>query len=394
MPNPLRDRSCIVGVGHTGCFRDAKVAMGPLALRACRAALEDAGLKPADIDGIAAVGGGGARGMSTLEGFNDVGVDYLLRSLDLPGLRWWAERPLGGVPGLGSVAIAAQAVASGLCETALACRINWRPKDAGYGYVSERHAYGPNAFFDPYGYGLFPQKFSGWYQRYIHEFGATEQQLGAFVVQSRANALLNDKPIAAPRQAITMEDYLASRWVSQPLRLLDCDYPCDGAAAVVITTPERARALKQKPVYVSAVAAGQGPVPDHVFWHDYTMMACHYAARGIWERAGLDRRDMDLAQIYDGFSPFIFYWMEALGYAKRGEGCQFVGSGALKPGSVLPTNLNGGQLNEGRLHCIGHVVEAVQQLRGQAGQRQVRDAEAAIACGGGMAVGCIIVMRR
>ena len=388
----LRDRAAIVGVGHTGCFRDAGVPMGTLALRSCAQAVEDAGLTLKEIDGFCTAGGAGARDISTVLGWNDISSEYMIEALGLPGVNWWANAPLGGVPGMGSVAMAVVAVASGLCDTALACRINWRPKAAGYGHVGRLTAGGVNAFFDPYGFGVFPQKFATWWRRYMHEFGATREQLGTFVVQSRQNALLNDKPIAAPRTPITMDDYLSARWVSEPLGLLDCDYPCDGAAAVVVTTAERARDLKQKPVYVSAVATGQGPRPDFVFWHDYTEMACHKAAEGIWEKAGFSPQDIDMTQIYDGFSPFILYWMEALGFAKRGEAGPFVGSGALAPDGMLPTNLNGGQLNEGRLHAMGHVIEATLQLQRRAGPRQLKKAEVAPTAGGGMAVACILVL--
>ena len=383
--NPIRDKVAFAGVGHAGCFRDGGMPMGKMAVNACRLAVEDAGLTLADVDGFATAGG------LMANGWNDINAGYMIEALGLNGVSWWSNAALGGVPGFGSVANAVLAVGAGQCEVALACRINWRPKDQGYGYVQELRAGDKDAFFNPYGYGVFLQKFATWYQRYMHEFGAKREQLGVYVVQSRENYLKNDKGVA-PKVPLTMEDYLTARMISEPMCLLDNDYPCDGAAAVVVTTAERAKDMKQKPVYVSAVAAGQGPRPDFVFWDDYTTMTSHWAARGVWEKAGLSREDMDLAQIYDGFAPFIYYWVEAFGYAPRGEGARFVGDGNLKPDGVLPTNLNGGQLNEGRLHCIGHVIEATLQLQGRAGPRQLKKAEAAVTAGGGLSTGCIMIL--
>ncbi|MBI3743784.1 MAG: hypothetical protein HY261_05780 [Chloroflexi bacterium] len=390
--NTIMNKVAIAGVGHAGCYRDAGMPMGPMAVRACKMALDDAGLTTKDVDGFGTASGAGARDISVVHGWNEVDCNYMIEALGLPGVTWFTNDALGGVPGVGTVALAAIAVASGLCEVAMTCRVNWRPKSSGYGHVASNKSYGQNAFFDPYGYGVFPQKFSSWYQRYMHEYGVTREQLGTFVVQSRQNYLLGDKPGVAPKHAITMEDYLAARWVAEPMCLLDHDFPCDGAAAVVVTTAERARSLRQKPVYLRAISAGQGPRPDFVFWHDYTQMASHFAAKGLWEKAQMSPKDLDLAQVYDGFTPFIFYWMDALGIAKPSEVGEFVGSGALAPTGVLPTNLNGGQINEGRVHTMGHVIEAVQQLQHRTGKRQVKDAERAIVCGGGLAVACILVL--
>jgi len=390
--NPARDETAIAGVGHAGCYRDAGVSMGVLALRACKLAVEDAGLTLQDVDGFCTTSGGGARGMSTTTGWSDIDSRYMIEALGLPGVRFYHDRPLGGVPGVGSAALATLAVASGQCDVALACRINYRPKKTGYGHSTQLRSGGVDAFFDPYGYGVFHQKFSAWFQRYRYQYGVTREQLATYVLQSRENYLRGDVPGVAPKVPMTMDDYMNARWVSEPLSILDCDYPCDGAAAVVVTTAERARDLKQKPVYVSAVGAGTGPRPDFVYWHDYTEMAAHYAAKDIWDRAGLTPKDMDLAQIYDGFSPFIFYWLDALGFSTPKDVGEFVGGGALKPNGVLPTNLNGGQLNEGRLHCLGHTIEAVKQLRGQSNERQLEKANAAVVAGGGLAVAVVMVL--
>ena len=168
--------------------------------------------------------------------------------------------------------------------------------------------------------------------------------------------------------------------------------PVDAAGAVVVTTAERARDLRRPPVFVSAATTGQGPRPDYVFWHDYTVMASRWAADGLWEMAGLGPQEMDFAQIYDGFAPFIFSWLEDLGFADRSNVGEFVGSGALRLGGSLPTNTFGGNLSEGRFHGMGHLIEAVRQLRGDAGARQVPNARVGVVASGGLTMAGALVL--
>ena len=390
--NPIRDKVVIASVGHAGCFRDAKMSMGKMAVNACRLAVEDAGISLQDVDGFGTAGG------FLATGWNDVNSGYMIEALGLPGVRWWHDAPLGGVPGFGSVAETVLAVASGQCDVALTCRINWRPKDIGYGYVQELRAAGKDQWFNPYGYGrLPPEVFFLVPALYVRVRVHARRTLGPSSCSRGRTTSGNEKGVA-PRVPLTMDDYLSARMISDPMRLLDNDFPCDGAAAVVGHHAPATRGshqhMKQTPVYVSAVATGQGPRPDFVFWHDHTEMLSHWAVKDLWEKAGFKREDMDLAQLYDGFSPFIFYWLEALGYAPRGEGAKFVADGNVKPDGVLPLNLNGGQLNEGRLHCIGHVIEAVLQLQGRAGKRQLKKAEAAVTAGGGLSTDCIMVLHK
>lgn len=382
--NPLRDRAAIAGVAHTGCFRRADTGLANLAVRACTAAVADAGLKLSDVDGIVTMRGGASNP------HDDPDTHYLIEALGLPGVRFWGVQ-MGGGAGPGIVAQAALAVASGQCNYALAVRTMGAPATRlGYNYTGRMLSHGVSAFTAPYGYNVFLQQFAAWYQRYIYETGVTREQLGEYVVTSRQNALKNEK--AVMREAITLEEYLDARWVCEPLSILDCDMPIDASAAVIVTTAERARDLAKKPVYVSACGSGIGPRPDYVFWHDYTVMASRWAAMGLWEKAGMGPREMDFAMIYDGFAPFIFPWLEDLGYATRGEVGEFVGSGALRPDGVLPVNTHGGNLSEGRLHGMGHVVEAILQLRGEAGPRQLAKANAGVVAGGGSILGGTLVL--
>jgi acetyl-CoA acetyltransferase len=382
--NPVRDRAAIVGVSHTGCVRRADTGLANLAVRACTGAVADAGLKLSDIDGVIALRGGASNP------HDDPDTHYLIEALGLPGVRFWGVQ-LGGGAGPGLVAQAAMAVATGQCNYALAVRAMGAPATrVGYNYTARMLSHGVTAFTAPYGFNIFLQQFATWYRRYMHETGVRREQLGEFVVMSRQNALDNEK--AVMRQPLTMDDYLAARWVCEPMSILDCDMPVDGAAAVVVTTPERARDLPRKPVYVSAATSGMGPRPDYVFWHDYTQMSSHWAAMDLWKKAGMGPSEMDFAMIYDGFAPFVFYWLEDLGFAKRSEVGEFVGSGALRRDGSLPANTHGGNLSEGRLHGMGHVVEAILQMRGDAGPRQLPKADrCVIGAGGTILAGALVL---
>jgi acetyl-CoA acetyltransferase len=191
---------------------------------------------------------------------------------------------------------------------------------------------------------------------------------------------------------ITIQDYIDSRYVAEPLRLFDCDMPVDVCGAVVVTTAERAKDLKHAPVYVSAVTTGTGPRPDMIFWHDYDEMAFTWSANRLWTNAGLGPSDMDFAMLYDGFSPLVLYGLEAYGFVGKGEAGAFLGDGEHLAGGRLPLNPHGGNNSEGRSWAIGHMVEAVLQLQGRAGERQLPDVHATMANGGAITLSGALVL--
>jgi acetyl-CoA acetyltransferase len=379
MSDAIRDRSAIAGVGHTPCVKDLGVSPLQFTLRTCLEAIEDAGLEPGDVDGIAAMGNDEP---STLQ---------VMECLGLPGVTWYGGA-LGGGVGPSVVANAALAVASGLCTTALAYRTMTapRPDSATYNYMGFTGARGLGAFTIPYGLGVFMQYFAPWYQRRRKVFGVTDEQMGAYVVAMRDNASRN--PLAALREPMTMDDYRASRYVCEPLRLVDCDMPVDVCGAVVVTTAERARDLRHPPVYVASVSTGTGPKPDMIFWHDYDESAYAWAAKTIWANAGLGPADMDFAMMYDGFAPLVLYGLEEFGLVPKGEAGAFLGDGGHLAGGSLPLNPHGGNNSEGRSHAIGHVVEAAHQLRGDAEARQLPDVHACIINGGAITLAGAIVL--
>lgn len=218
--------------------------------------------------------------------------------------------------------------------------------------------------------------------RYMHQYGATREQLGEVALAARKWAMLN--PEAFKRDALTMDDYLASRMVSDPLSVLDCCLVTDGAAAVVMTRADRARDLKRAPIKVMGAAAETHH--REIGWlEDLTVTAAARSGARAYRRAGLEPADIDVVQVYDAFTINTILFLEDLGFCPKGEGARFVQDGRIAPGGTLPVNTNGGGLSccHPGMYGLFPIVEAVRQLRGEAGDRQVADARFAIAHGNG-----------
>jgi acetyl-CoA acetyltransferase len=213
-------------------------------------------------------------------------------------------------------------------------------------------------------------------------------------VAMREHAQLNSRAIFHGK-VMTIEDHQVSRMITDPFRLLDCCLETDGAAAVLLSAADLASDFKHRPVYVSGLANGAGPSPMHPFmdWPDHTTMFPAYLADGAFAMAGLDRSDVDLFQIYDGFTFAVISQLEDLGFLVKGEGGPFVESGGIKLGGRMPVNPNGGLLSEGYMHGLNNLIEGVRQLRGEAQGRQV-DCEVAIVTGGEGARGSVMLLRR
>jgi acetyl-CoA acetyltransferase len=229
-------------------------------------------------------------------------------------------------------------------------------------------------------------------QAHMHRYGVTEEQLAQIALNARRNAARNPKAIY--RDPMTMEDYLSARMISTPLRLYDCDVPCDGATAVVVSRRERAGGGRRRPVGVEAVGTALHDRPSWDQVHDLTRLVGADAAAQMWGRTGLTPADVQVAEIYDGFSYLTMLWLEAMGLCPVGGSGEFVeGGGRIALDGPLPLNTSGGQLSAGRLHGYGFLHEAVVQLRGDGGERQVpgRPEVAAVAAGGGYTCGCMLL---
>ncbi|MBI3785763.1 MAG: OB-fold domain-containing protein [Deltaproteobacteria bacterium] len=387
----LERRAIISGVGQSAIGR--RLFRDDLDLT-CEAALEaiaDAGLRPEDIDGIAAYPGPiagvpGFAGPSIYEVQDALGVD----------VRWHLSG-LEGPAQIMPIIHATLAVAAGLCRHALVYRtVTEATASADTGRrgigTSSPVISGFTAFFIPYGAMSAANWLALYARRHMHEFGTRREHLGMIATTARRHASLNPK--AVYRDPLSMDDYLSARLVSEPFGLYDCDAPVDGSTAVIISSAECARDLPKPAVRFNAVGTAINKRPLWDQWEDITTMASRDAAAHMWSRTDLKPSDVDTAQLYDGFSFLALAWLESLGFCKRGEGGPFVEGGRISLGGELPLNTWGGQLSGGRLHGFGFVAEAARQLRGECGDRQVADCQvAAVGVGGGPVAGALLLTR-
>jgi acetyl-CoA acetyltransferase len=231
-------------------------------------------------------------------------------------------------------------------------------------------------------------------QRHFYEYGTTREQLAQIALNARKNAGINPKAIY--RDPMTMEDYLNIRMISSPLCLYDCDVPCDGGTAVIVSRVDTVDDLRKPPIQVEAVGTALRGRPSWDQFDDLTTMACRDAAAQLWERTEIEPGDVQLAEMYDGFSFITMAWLEAMGFCGKGESGPFVEGGErIARDGLLPLNTHGGQLSAGRLHGYGFLHEACVQLWGEAGERQVPgDPEVGVACaGGGPLAGALLLTR-
>jgi acetyl-CoA acetyltransferase len=231
-------------------------------------------------------------------------------------------------------------------------------------------------------------------QRHFHEYGTTREHLAQIALNARKNAALNPKAIYTA--TMTLDDYLDARMISSPLCLFDCDVPCDGSTAVVVSRVDTAPDLRKSPLHVEAVGTALRGRPSWDQFDDLTTMAARDAGASLWEHTDLTPADVDVAELYDGFSFLALTWLESLGFCGKGEGGPFIEGGRrIARDGELPLNTHGGQLSAGRLHGYGFLHEAVVQLRGLGGERQVpNNPEVAVAAaGGGPLAGCLLLTK-
>jgi acetyl-CoA acetyltransferase len=235
-------------------------------------------------------------------------------------------------------------------------------------------------------------------ERHFHEFGTTREQLAQIALNGRRNAARN--PNAIYTDAMSLDDYLSVRMVSSPLCLYDCDVPADGSTAVIVSHVETAGDLRRPPVRIEAVGSALHGRPSWDQFDDLTTMALRDASSMMWDRTDLRPGDVEVAELYDGFSFIALCWLEALGFCGKGEGGPFIeGGSAIALDGPIPLNTHGGQLSAGRLHGYGFLHEACTQLWGDGGDRQVagrsgRGPEVAVAAAGGGPLGASFLLTR
>jgi len=391
--------AAISGIGQSAVGRRLGRDPVDLTLDAALAAIADAGLDRRDIDGLASYPGGwfGPRG------FSGPSIPELQDMLRLD-LSWFAGGP--EAPGqLGSVIDAIAAVACGYANHVLCYRTVWestaqggggRPGigTAGGGGGSGFRASSIMEWTLPFGAASAAVWIALFAKRHMHEYGTTREQLAQIALNARRNAGRNPK--AVYRDPMTLDDYLAARMISTPFCLYDCDVPVDGATAVVVSRADRARDLRKPRLRVEAVGTALRGRPSWDQFDDLTTMAMRDAGAMLWQRTDLRPRDVDVAELYDGFSFLAMSWLEALGFCGKGESGPFVAGGTrIALDGELPLNTHGGQLSAGRLHGYGFLHEACVQLWREGGDRQVAgDPKVAVAAaGGGPLGGCLLLVR-
>jgi len=377
----IKDKAAIVGTGTSQFYRRGQA--GPrtgldFMLEATFNALDDSGLTVDDIDGFSYYAGGYDSGL-------------LSQTLGIPEVRYSVSMTGGGGGSQGTVANAAAAVAAGYADVVLCVKGDAGLRRGMARPRAGRDAAGANAapdrdFLHPFGLMSPGQTFALMARRHMEMFGTTTRQFGEVAVATRFHASRN--PAALYREPITLEDHENSRMIADPLRLLDFCLETDGGTAVIVTSAERARDLRQRPVYVMAAAqGGHGRWGQGIFWQQ--MPEEYYASSGhrplaqrLYAMAGVGPEDIDVAEMYDHFTPLVIMQLEDYGFCKIGEGGSYVEDEGIRWGQAkMPVNTHGGNLSEVYLLGLTHTIEAVRQLRGTS-TSQVEGAEVALVTSG------------
>ncbi|MBU6268697.1 MAG: hypothetical protein KGN34_14215 [Sphingomonadales bacterium] len=372
------NKVAVAGVGYSTLTRRSERPLLALAADAVDAALADAGLDRRHLDALATSPGmpryGGVKG--TVEGVDVVNPWFLGEHLGVANQILYTGSSNGMVTQ--SFIDAAMAVASGVCTHAIVYRALHVPPGSYVNYES-KYAADQFQYFAPYGFSGPPAWAATVLRRYFEMYGYSRADMARYIVDNRANVQLNPNGYWRGKP-LTTDDYLNARMIADPMSILDCDIPVDGCAALLLTSTDRARDLKQKPALLTGFSAGTHSPPFSVpMTLEDIWTGCEQVAERLWAATGLGPHDFDNAHLYDGFSPFVFLWLEGLGIVPRGQGLAFLRDGHGALGGRLPINTGGGALGEGRLHGMTQLAESVLQVTGRAGARQVPGGRRAIA---------------
>ena len=390
---PARDKCAIVGIGHTDYSRNSGRTDLTIAVQASQAAIADAGYTAKDIDGIISCD------------MNLVRANDMIDTMRLENVHYWGDNGVGGVAPSAMVGQAVAAIQSGMASKVLVYRALNGRSGRRYG-VAPAHASAARVggggtydeFFAPYGMNTPGQIFGMIARRHMIEYGTNEKELGAIPIACRNRAMANPGAQMYGRP-LSMDDYLAARWIAQPLRLFDFCLETDGAAALVVTSADRAKDCPKPAALIRAVAQAspKRPQPGIQFpmlWRDsITDGSAQAAAKVLYSRAGLGPEDIDVAQLYDCFSITVLLQLEDFGFCAKGEGGPFAASGAIELGGRLPINTGGGHLSEGYIHGMGHIVEGVKQIRGDS-TSQVPGAETCLVTSTALPPGSALILRK
>ncbi|WP_328732018.1 lipid-transfer protein [Streptomyces caniferus] len=376
----LGGRAAIAGIGATEFSKDSGRSELVLAVEAVRAALDDAGLTPADVDGLVTF---------TMDTNPEITV---AQAAGIGELSFFSRVHYGGGAACATVQQAALAVATGIAEVVVCYRAFNERSGRRFGSgVQQREPTAEGAALGwnlPFGL-LTPASWVAMAaQRYLHTYGLTPDAFGPVAVTDRRHAARNPAAYFYGKP-ITLADHAASRWIVEPLRLLDCCQETDGAQAIVVTSPERARALPHPPALITAAAQGAGRAQEQMtsFYRDGLtgLPEMNVVARQLWRTAALAPADIDVAILYDHFTPFVLMQLEEFGFCGPGEASDFVAA------DTLPLNTHGGQLGEAYLHGMNGIAEAVRQLRGTSANQAGSPAHVLVTAGTGVPTSGLIL---
>jgi len=365
-------KAAIVGVGQTEFSKNSGRSELQLAAEAVKAAIDDAGLVPADIDGL----------VTFTQDENDE-LD-LMRSVGISQTRWVSRTPFGGSGSAATVQQAAAAVISGMADAVVIFRAFNERSGQRFGQPAKVQL-APLNLYLPFGLDTPAKMYSLWFQRYMDTYGLSNADFGLYSVQARKYAATNPRAWFYQRP-ITLDDHQNSRWIVEPiLRLLDCCQESDGGVAVVVTSESRARDLAHPVVRVAAATYANLRDSGIIFNYFHPDLARFTEAEAVAEKlypaAGLAPKDIDVAMLYENFSPVVFYQLEAFGFCGHGEARDFIADGNIAIDGAIPVNTHGGLLGEGYIHGVNNIIEAVRQLRGTAAN-QVDGARNALVASG------------
>jgi acetyl-CoA acetyltransferase len=379
--------AAVAGIGATEFSKDSGRSELQLAAEAAAAALADAGLRPADVDGLVTF---------TMDSNAEIAV---ARELGVGELRFFSQVGYGGGAACATVQQAAMAVATGIADVVVCYRALNERSGHRFGQVSRAAAAAAtssgvdNGWHYPMGLGTPAATVAMIARRYMHEYGATSEDFGLVTVANRRHAAVNPRAWFYQRP-VTLAEHQASRWIAEPLRLLDCCQESDGAVAVVVTSLDRARDLRQPPAVIRAAAQGSSPgqfVMTSYYRDDLGLPEMGVVARQLWQQAGIGPPDVRVAVLYDHFTPFVLLQLEELGFCPRGEARHFISGGMIELGGGLPVNPHGGQLGEAYIHGMNGISEGVRQVRGASVNQVGGDGPVLVTAGTGVPTSGLIL---
>jgi acetyl-CoA acetyltransferase len=379
----MKDAAAIVGIAETPFAKKLEPSEKSLALQAILAALDDAGIDPSEVDGFSSY---------SIETTDEVEIASNIGAGDVT---YFGQVGYGGGAGPACVGQLAMAIAAGQCRVGVA----WRSRKRGSGgriwADTEIQFSTPAAWTRPWGLLRPVDEIAMLTRRYMHEYGATRDHLANVALAIREMANANPRATMYEK-TMTREQYMAARWISEPLCLFDNCLESDGALACVLVSAERARDCRQPPAFVHAFGQGlpqQTHTMTNYFCDDPLSGPAWTCARQLYRGSDIDAGEIDVAQIYDAFSPLVLLSLEGYGFCGRGEGAAFTEGGALGPGGRLPVNTSGGGLSEAYVHGFNLINEGVRQMRG-ASVNQVQGAESCLVTGGEGVPTSALILRR